>query len=156
MNSAPIRKALREFSYQVYEKALPLILVFSVATLEKFLRSIWEERFGAIEKNLKRVFSDPKEFVQALKQRVQKEMGPLTSKANAVAMKRHVLLHKGGVVDPDALEVFREASILDVKLGEKLKLTAESVERDMNTILEFAKKVKEVIYFDSETAEANE
>lgn len=155
MNSAPIRKALREFSYQVYEKALPLILVFSVATLEKFLRSIWEERFGAIEKNLRRVFSDPKEFAKALKQRVQKEMGPLTFKANAVAMKRHVLLHKEGVVDPDALEVFREAGISDVKLGEKLRLTAESVERDMNTILEFAKKVKEVIYFDSETAEAN-
>jgi len=72
------------------------------------------------------------------------EIGSLTYRANAVAMKRHILLHRGGVIDKDALKVFREAGIRDFKENQKLLLTVENVEHDIKILKEFADVIRNI------------
>jgi len=140
----PIRRYFKEFVDNVSKVALPLILVFCVSSLEKFLRSIWELRFGSYPKKFRKIFSNPKCFAKHVRKKFGVEIGPLTYRANAVAMKRHILLHRGGVIDKDALKVFREAGIRDLKENQKLLLTVENVEDDIKILEEFADAIRNI------------
>jgi len=140
----PVRRMMKNFMDEVYNLSLPLILVFCVSSLESFLRYMWLNKVGSIDKDTWRIFSNPKEFAKIIKRRFKVEIGDVTFKANAVAMKRHLILHKDKIVDSKALRAFREAGMLDIDIGQKLKLTSKIVEKDISIIQEFAEKVKEI------------
>lgn len=143
----PFRSRFKEFIDEVYEYALPLVIVFCAASMEQFLRDVWEERYGQINKNKRKIFSNPKKFGIELRNKLKKRKDFGTLKANAVAMKRHVILHKDGVIDKDAKEVFMEAKIQEVHIDDngKLKLTVDNVKRDIEIVEEFAKEVKNAL-----------
>ena len=143
----PVRRAVKEFTDKLYNVSLPLLLVFSVSCLEKFLRRLWLLKFGSIDKKMWRIFNELKDFAKEVRRRYGVEVGESTFKARAVVAKRNIILHNNGIVDQKALEAFIEAGKQDSQLGQRLKLSVEEVRRDINTILEFAERVKEI--FDS-------
>ncbi|MBC7091961.1 MAG: hypothetical protein H5T50_08680 [Nitrososphaeria archaeon] len=139
----PIRSYAKEFIDQVSEAALPLILIYCVSSLEVFLRSLWELKMGDITRDLRRIFSDLKCFSKKIKHKYNVEIGRLVFQANAVAQKRHILIHNKGVIDNDSLSKFREAGITEFSEGQKLLLTVEDVEKDIKVLEEFATTVKD-------------
>lgn len=138
----PIRLAIKKFMDEIYNVSLPLILVFYVSSLENFLRRIWLLKIGPIDKNTWYIFSNPKEFAKEIRRRLKVEIGDIVFKANAVVMKRHLIVHKNKMVDQKAIEVFREAGMFDIQLHQKLNLTVEDVTKDIKTIQKFAHAVK--------------
>jgi membrane-associated protease RseP (regulator of RpoE activity) len=143
--AGPIRKAIKEFADTLYSMSLPLLLVFCVSCLEKFLRRLWLLKFGSIDREMWRIFSDPKDLAKEIKRRYGIEIGEATFKARSVVAKRHIILHNNGVVDEKALEAFMEAGERDLKLNQKLRPSANEVRRDIEKLLEFARKVKEAL-----------
>lgn len=142
----PLRSRIKDFTDRVYDAVLPLMLAYSVACLEQFLRTAWEDRFGEPKKSMRHLFSQPKPLALKLRNNLgQKEVVSTAFKANAVAMKRHVLLHRNGVVDKDALAVFMEAGIKDVREGDRLSLSVQDVEDAVDTVQRFAHEVRDVL-----------
>ena len=142
----PLRSVFKEYMNKMYNVALPLILVYCVSSLENFLRLVWEAKIGPIPKNLRRIFSDPKEFSKVLKNRLGVEIGSLAIRANAVAEKRHIIIHNKGIVDKKALCAFKEASINGLQEGQRLQLTVEDVGEDIKILEEFAVFVKKAFF----------
>jgi hypothetical protein len=71
----PLRRAIKEFSDKLYSVSLPLLLVFCVSCFEKFLIRLWLLKFGSIDGDMWRKFSDPKELAKEIKRRCGVEIG---------------------------------------------------------------------------------
>jgi uncharacterized protein with ACT and thioredoxin-like domain len=106
---------------------------------------LWLLKFGSIDEDMWRIFSDPKKLAKEIKRRCGIEIGESTFKARAIVAKRNIILHNGGVVNDKALQAFMEAGERNFQLGQRLRLSTEEVKRDIEKLLEFAEKVKETL-----------
>ncbi|MEM2010141.1 MAG: hypothetical protein QXW60_00010 [Nitrososphaerota archaeon] len=134
----PIRRIVKEYSDQIYGVGLPLIIVYAASCLELFLRDIWEEYIGPIDKKYRSIFSNPKEFNKKIGQKIKDDV---VVQANMVAQIRHTIIHRGGIVDKDALCAFRKAGVEEIIEGMKLEFTADKVEKYLNILLQYANEV---------------
>ncbi len=141
----PIRRIIKEYSDRIYEISLPLLIVYAVSCLELFLRDAWEEHIGTIEKKYRGIFSNPKEFNKRISQRIGKAIRyDIVVQDNVIAQIRHTIIHRGGIVDNEALSAFREAGIEGITEGEKLVFKADDVKKHLDTLLQYANEVRNI------------
>lgn len=143
----PLRYKIKEFTDRLYEMSLSLSLVYTISCLEKFLRNTYLELGFNIEKKDRGIFSSPKEFLKRLSKRIGVDYQPddLAKRVEAIFQKRHIIVHRDGLIDKDAYGIFKQAKIDEGNIGDRLILDSKKLKDDVSYIKKFAERVKNLV-----------
>jgi len=139
-----IRGVLKETTDKIYEVGLPQVLVYAVSCLEAFLKDLYvlqaQSNVEILERFPEDAYRIRQEFSKIIKGDALNGDNTLAYNMQAVFQKRHVIVHKAGIIDEKSCEkALWEKSLV----GTKLKLTSTIVNEDIETINKFA----HTIYF---------
>ena len=111
----PLRRRIKNISDKLYEVGLPQTEVFIVSCFEHCLKETYRILKGSDLGKEERCFLRPKEirrlYSGILKKDVLDGDEELLKRVKAVIETRHVIVHRGGIVDEKAYKVFRDAGL---------------------------------------------
>ena len=135
-----IRMTIKDTTDKIYEVGLPQILVYAVSCLEAFLK----DQYCMINPSDKRVHiflkaeTIRKIYSAILRVDIFGGDEDLLNKLNSVFQKRHVIVHKAGVIDEKSC---KECGWDTKRLGMRLRLDSDSVNQDIDVLEQVALKV---------------
>lgn len=147
----PLRRILKDTADKLYEVGLPQVLVFVVSCLEAYLKESYQMLKGELltaeeERVFLRLERVRELFSEILKADVLEGDEELFRRAQVVIEKRHIIVHRAGIIDQKAYDVFREAGIYEGEVGSKLRLSADKVKQDIDVVEAFARKIEMKIF----------
>jgi hypothetical protein len=142
----PARKMLKEHLDMLYKVGLPQTVVFVVSCFEDFLKSEYRFLKGQhITEKEELSFLQPQKvrdlFGEILKVDLLNGDEVLLKKVSATIQKRHIIVHRAGLIDKKAYGVFMDAQFEEGKVGDKLILNVDKVKQEIEYLGKFSKMV---------------
>ena len=142
----PLRIRIKDISDKLYEVGLPQTEVFIVSCFEYCLKEAYRILKGSdLTREEEKSFLRPDEirklYGKMLKRDVLDGDEKLLKRAKAVIQTRHVIVHRGGIIDGKAHAAFKDAGLSRGMVDSRLQLTPEDVKQDIEYLETFVKKV---------------
>lgn len=138
---AQIEPIIQEKVMELYELALPQILVFMISCLEAYLKDNYSLHSGHNVKSLLNVRTISETYGRLIHGDIFNGDEELRKDLQEVLQTRHVIVHKGGIIDEEACE---KAERWDQSMVNKeIKLNSSIVEGYLEIVEKFGKVVHE-------------
>jgi len=138
---AQIEPIIQEKVMELYELALPQILVFLISCLEAYLKDNYSLHSGHSVKNLLNVGTISKSYGRLIHGDIFNGDEGLRRDLQEILQTRHVIVHKGGIIDEEACEKTERWN--ESMVNKEIKLNSGIVEDYLKIVEKFGKVVHE-------------
>jgi uncharacterized membrane-anchored protein YjiN (DUF445 family) len=138
---AQIEPFIQEKVMELYELALPQILVFMVSCLEAYLKDNYSLHSGRSVKSLLNVGIISKTYGRLIHGDIFNGDEELRKDLQEILQTRHVIVHKGAIIDEEACEKVERWD--QSMVNKEIKLNSSIVEGYLELVEKFGKVVHE-------------